>query len=47
VGDMADTLVRKSDVANRINSPSSMPAMHLMITRKEIRDVVSYLATLK
>jgi mono/diheme cytochrome c family protein len=24
-----------------------MPAMHLMITRKEIRDVVSYLATLK
>jgi putative heme-binding domain-containing protein len=47
VGDKADTLVRKSDVANRINSPSSMPPMHLMISRKEIRDVVSYLATLK
>ncbi len=47
VADKADTLIRKTEVANRINSPSSMPPMHLMISRKEIRDVVSYLATLK
>ncbi len=47
VGDKPDSLVRKTDVSNRINSPSSMPPMHLMISRKEIRDVVSYLATLK
>lgn len=47
IGDKPDTTVRKSDVANRINAPSSMPPMHLMISRREIRDVVSYLATLK
>jgi putative heme-binding domain-containing protein len=47
IADKADTLIRKVEVANRINSPSSMPPMHLMISRKEIRDVVSYLATLK
>jgi mono/diheme cytochrome c family protein len=47
VGDKADTLIRKTEVANRINSPSSMPPMHLLLNRKEIRDVVSYLATLK
>jgi quinoprotein glucose dehydrogenase len=47
VADKTDTLIKKVEVANRINSPSSMPPMHLMISRKEIRDVVSYLATLK
>lgn len=47
VGDKPDTLIRKTEVANRINSPSSMPPMHLLLKRKEIRDVVSYLATLK
>ncbi len=47
VGDKADTLIRKTEVANRINSPSSMPQMYLLLSKKEIRDVVSYLATLK
>jgi len=47
VGDKPDTLINRSDVVDRINSPSSMPPMHLLLTKKEIRDLVSYLATLK
>lgn len=47
IGDMPDTLVKKSDVINKINNPSSMPQMHYILSKKEIRDVVSFLATLK
>ncbi len=47
IGDKADTLVKKTDVATRTNYPSSMPAMYLSLSKKEIRDVVSFLSTLK
>jgi putative heme-binding domain-containing protein len=47
IGDKADTLIRKAEVTNRINSPSSMPQMYLLLSKKEIRDVVSFLSTLK
>lgn len=47
IGDKADTLVNKVDVSKRTNSPSSMPPMQYLLTKKEIRDVVSFLATLK
>ncbi len=47
IGDKADTLVSKIDVSKRTNSPSSMPPMQYLLTKKEIRDVVSFLATLK
>ncbi len=47
VGDKSDTLIRKADVGSRVNSPSSMPPMYLLLSKKEIRDVVSYLSTLK
>ena len=47
VGDKPDTLILKTDVAKRINSISSMPPMIYLLTKKEIRDVVSFLATLK
>ncbi len=47
VGNSPDTLVQKADIAQRSNSPSSMPPMHLLLNKKEIRDVVAYLATLK
>lgn len=47
IGDKPDTLIKKSDVLNRINNPSSMPQMHYLLSKKEIRDVVSFLATLK
>lgn len=47
VGDRPDTLIKKSDVANRINAASSMPQMTFLLNKKEIRDVVAFLATLK
>ncbi len=47
VGNRPDTLVKKSDVASRVNAPSGMPPMHLLLSKKEIRDVVGYLASLK
>ncbi len=46
-GDKADTLIAKTDVAKRIDSPSSMPPMQYLLTKRELRDVVSFLATLK
>ncbi len=47
IGDKPDTLILKTDVVKRINSTSSMPPMIYLLTKKEIRDVVSFLATLK
>ena len=46
-GNQPDTIIRKEDVVKRTNSPSSMPDMRHMLTEREIRDLVSYLATLK
>ncbi|EKB50515.1 DUF7133 domain-containing protein [Cecembia lonarensis] len=46
-GNLADTLIRKSDVQERKNAPSSMPDMKGVLSRREIRDLVAYLATLK
>ncbi|PSR56518.1 heme-binding protein [Adhaeribacter arboris] len=47
VGDQPNTSIRKDQVAKRTNSPSSMPEMRYLLTKREIRDVVSFLATLK
>lgn len=46
-GNQPDTIIRKEDIIKRTNSPSSMPDMRNMLTVREIRDLVSYLATLK
>ena len=47
VGDKPDTTITKEQVVKRINSPSSMPPMNFLLNKKQIRDVVSFLATLK
>lgn len=47
IGDKPDTLIANTDVTKRSNSPSSMPPMNLLLTKREIRDLVSFLATLK
>ena len=39
--------INKSDIAQRTNGPSPMPAMGGVLTRREIRDVVEYLSSLK
>lgn len=47
VGDKPDSTVNKSDVSSRVNAASSMPAMRFILTKREIRDVVAFLSTLK
>ncbi|MBX2917071.1 MAG: HEAT repeat domain-containing protein [Cyclobacteriaceae bacterium] len=46
-GDKPDTVILKTNVSKRTDSPSSMPPMQYLLTKREIRDVVSFLATLK
>lgn len=46
-GASPDTLVMKANVKTRKDAPSSMPDMKAVLSRREIRDLVSYLATLK
>ena len=39
--------VAKADVTKRSNAPSAMPPMTLLLSPREIRDVVEFLATMK
>lgn len=47
VGNNADTVINKQQIVKRVNAASSMPDMKHFLTRREIRDLVSFLATLK
>ncbi len=42
-----NTVIPKDQVVKRTNAPSSMPEMKNVLSKKEIRDVVAFLATLK
>ncbi|WP_338876166.1 HEAT repeat domain-containing protein [Spirosoma sp. SC4-14] len=46
-GDEPDLTIRKDQIAKTTYAPSSMPDMKYLLTKREIRDVVSFLATLK
>lgn len=46
-GDRQNEVIAKKDIAKRENSPSSMPDMKAILSKKEIRDVVAFLAGLK
>ncbi|RYC67094.1 HEAT repeat domain-containing protein [Spirosoma sordidisoli] len=46
-GDQPDAVISKSQIVTRTDSPSSMPDMKYLLTKREIRDVVSFLATLQ
>ncbi|HWB31200.1 MAG TPA: HEAT repeat domain-containing protein [Vicinamibacterales bacterium] len=39
--------VAKADIATRTNAPSAMPPMNLLLTPREIRDVVEFLSSLR
>ena len=45
-GNAAPARIKKSDVTKRTNAASSMPEMRYILDKKQIRDVVSFLATL-
>lgn len=47
MGNRPDTLIQKAHVVSRKNAASSMPDMKDLLSRREIRDLVSFLATLK
>ncbi|MET0300833.1 MAG: HEAT repeat domain-containing protein [Flavitalea sp.] len=46
-GDKPNEVVPKDQVVKRTDSPSSMPDMKEKLSKKEIRDVVAFLSTLK
>ena len=46
VGAKPDTLIMNSSIAERKNSPSSMPDMKALLTKREIRDLLSFLETM-
>ena len=47
IGDQPEAVIQKAEIVKRTNTPSSMPEMRYVLSKKEIRDVVSFLATLK
>ena len=47
VGDKPDTLITKESITKRTNGMSSMPPMRFLLSKKEIRDLVSFLSTMK
>jgi quinoprotein glucose dehydrogenase len=40
-------VVPRTDIASRADSPSAMPQMQNLLTRRQLRDVVEYLSTLR
>lgn len=47
VGGQPETFIKKSDIVKRTNAASSMPNMQYLLTKREIRDLVSFLSTLE
>ncbi|EPR70175.1 HEAT repeat domain-containing protein [Cyclobacterium qasimii] len=47
MGNQPDTLIMKGQILERKDAPSSMPDMKQYLSRREIRDLVSFLVTLK
>jgi quinoprotein glucose dehydrogenase len=46
-GNLPDTVVEKKSIREKTMGVSSMPPMRYLLTKKEIRDVMSFLETLK
>lgn len=46
-GDKQNEVIHKDQIVKRINAASSMPEMKYILSKKEIRDIVSFLSELK
>jgi putative heme-binding domain-containing protein len=46
VGNQPESVIEKSQIVKRTSAPSSMPNMTNYLTKKEIRNIVSFLSTL-
>ncbi len=47
VGNQPEKVITKADITERTNAPSSMPNMTNYLSKRQIRDLVSWLATLE
>ena len=47
IGSKPDTVIQSTAIAKKTYAASSMPPMRTLLSKKEIRDVVSFLATMK
>lgn len=47
VGDRPDTVIMKDNITKQSTAPSSMPPMRYLLTKRQIRDLMSFLTTLK
>src|SRR5690606_37700211 len=47
VADNPDTVISRSNVVSLTASPSSMPPMGYLLTKRQIRDLMSFLVTLR
>lgn len=47
VGDRPDTIINKTNITKQTSAPSSMPPMGYLLTKRQIRDLMSFLTTLK
>jgi putative heme-binding domain-containing protein len=47
VGEKPDTVIMKSSITRQTTAPSSMPPMRYLLTKRQIRDLMSFLTTLK
>jgi putative heme-binding domain-containing protein len=47
IGSKPDTLIQANSISKKTYGASSMPPMRSLLTKKEIRDVMSFLATMK
>jgi putative heme-binding domain-containing protein len=47
VGNEPEKVIAKADIAKQTNAPSSMPDMTNFLSKRQIRDLVSWLATLE
>ena len=47
VGEKPDTVIMKNNIVKQTTAPSSMPPMRYLLTKRQIRDLMSFLITLK